>query len=289
MSPDRSRPQLKWSRNLKGLLKEALHEDLGLGDLTTEAIDGRNCRVRGELIAREPGTLAGYCVAQKIWQFADKNIEIQWHVYDGDAVKREQVIASLTGSARGLLAGERVALNFLQRLSGIAGLTAGFVRAVGGAEGPLICDTRKTTPLWRTLERHAVAVGGGGNHRFGLFDMILIKENHARLACGLGNAIRQVRTKHPRRRIMAEAHDQGDVRVCCEERVNLILLDNFTPAAARKVIGKYRAMGIPFEISGRVNLRNVESYGKTGADRISIGALTHSAPSLDMSFQLYLD
>ena len=287
MSHDCMRPRLKWSRNLTGLLNDALHEDLGLGDLTTDSIEGGSSPVRGELITRSSGILAGYRVAQRIWQSADKGIDIKWHVNDGDAVKPGQVMATLAGSAAGLLAGERVALNFLQRLSGIAGLTAKFVGAVGGSGGPLICDTRKTTPLWRELERYAVAVGGGTNHRFGLFDMILIKENHARLAGGLVDAIRQVRRRHPRRKIMAEAHRPGDVGICCREKVDLILLDNFTPAAADKVIRQYRAVGIPFEISGRVNLKNVAAYGRTGVDRISIGALTHSAHPLDMSFQLY--
>lgn len=296
MTQTRTHPQLALTPSLVRLLTAALAEDLGCGDVTTERTVPRALLGRGELIAKAPGVLCGTSVAQKIWKMADKKIEVQWQAGEGGHVEPGQVVARLNGPMRGLLIGERVALNFLQRLSGIASLTARLHAAAGGTKGPLICDTRKTTPLWRTLERHAVVTGGGTNHRFGLFDMILIKENHARAAGGLREAIRAARGeanpargKRPAKklRLAAETRDEAEVRIACEEKVDLILLDNFRPAAARRVIERHRACGIPFEISGGVNERNIAAYARARPDRISIGALTHSAPALDLSLQLY--
>ena len=273
--------------DLMKLLRAALKEDLGTGDVTTERIVPVKLQGQGRLIAKAEGVLCGAPVAQKIWNLADKSIEVEWLAHDGAVFHPRDQVCRLKGRMRGLLIGERRALNFLQRLSGVATLTARFRDAAGGAGGPVICDTRKTTPLWRKLERYAVRVGGGTNHRFGLFDMVLIKENHARAAGGLGEAIRLAKKGGGRVRVAAEARNMDEVATCCRERVDLILLDNFTAARARKAIEEFRACGIPFEISGGVNLRNIAAYARAGADRISIGALTHSAPALDLSLQLY--
>ena len=191
MSTARNHPQLTFTAELNGLLAAALAEDLGPGDVTTERTVPAVLRGRGELIAKAPGVLCGTSVAQKIWKLADKKIEVAWQAHDGEGVGPGQIVATLAGPMRGLLIGERVALNFLQRLSGISTLTARLHKAAGGVGGPLICDTRKTTPLWRTLERHAVAMGGGTNHRFGLFDRILIKDNHRAVwkAAGSGSSL----------------------------------------------------------------------------------------------------
>jgi nicotinate-nucleotide pyrophosphorylase (carboxylating) len=283
----RAFPQLAWSPQLKRLLKAALAEDVGAGDATTRAIVAPRQAGRGEIVAKSPGVLAGGPVAQSVWRLLDPRVRIDWLARDGERLRPGQRVAELRGRLNGLLTGERVALNFLQRLSGIATLTARFHEAAGGSGGPVIFDTRKTTPLWRVLERYAVAVGGGANHRFGLFDMILIKENHARAAGGLREALRRARRGGARRRVAAEARDGDEAAVCCEERVDLILLDNFTPARAREVIERFRPAGIAFEISGGVTLRNVAAYARAGPDRISVGALTHSAPALDFSVQLY--
>lgn len=288
MANNRNHPQIQWTSERLELLKSALAEDLGAGDVTTERTVPEKLMGTGQIIAKAKGILCGAPVAQKIWSLADKKIVINWLAHDGDEVTPGQVVAEMEGRMRGLLIGERVALNFLQQLSGTATLTWKFHQAAGGSEGPVICDTRKTTPLWRYFERYAVAVGGGCNHRFGLFDMVLIKENHARAAGGLREAIRRARVGSKKFRIAAEARDAAEVKICCEERVDLILLDNFTPARAKKVIEQYRPAGIPFEISGGVNLSNIASYAKAGPDRISIGALTHSAPALDLSVQLYM-
>jgi nicotinate-nucleotide pyrophosphorylase (carboxylating) len=286
MTNKRNFPQLQWTPELNRLLVAALAEDVGPGDVTTERIVPVKLSGWGEIIAKANGIICGTGVAQKIWQLADKTIEIDWLAEDGEEVHPGQQVARMRGTLRGLLTGERVALNFLQQLSGVATITWRFHLAAGGAGGPVICDTRKTTPLWRKLERYAVAAGGGCNHRFGLFDMVLIKENHARAAGGLREAINRARGKD-KIRIAAEARNAGEVKICCEERVDLILLDNFTAGRARTVIDRFRSYGIPFEISGGVNLRNIAAYAAAGPDRISIGALTHSAPALDLSVQLY--
>lgn len=287
MNQARSFSELPMTPELKRLINAALREDTGPGDVTTLATVPPKMNGWGQLICKQAGVLCGESVAGAVWRAADKGIEIKWHARDGENVKDGQLLASLEGWMRGLLVGERVALNFLQRLSGVATLTSKFHAAVGGSEGPVICDTRKTTPLWRTLERYAVRVGGGINHRFGLFDMFLIKENHARAAGGLREAIQAARQAKGRLRIAAEARNAGEVAICCDERVDLILLDNFTPPKARAVIDRFRSVGIPFEISGGINLKNALTYARTGCDRISVGALTHSAPALDISLQLY--
>ncbi len=283
----RNQPRLEITPELRRLLRAALAEDLGPGDVTTDSIVPARLRGRGEIIAKAAGVLCGCQVANEIWRLVSRKVELNWLVRDGERVEPGRRVVELAGPMRGLLVGERVALNFLQRLSGIATLAAQFHDAAGGAAGPLICDTRKTTPLWRRLERYAVAIGGGCNHRFGLFDMVLIKENHARAAGGLDEAIRRARAGVPKLRIAAEARDLDEVRQCCEGRVDLILLDNFTAARARQAIERFRPFGIPFEISGGVSLRNIGAYARAGADRISIGALTHSAPALDLSAQFH--
>ena len=288
MSEKRAFPPLSFTPELNRQLKAALAEDLGSGDVTTQWTVAPRLKGHGEIVAKASGALCGASIAQKIWFLADKNVKIEWLAGEGEPVRPGQSIATLSGRMRGLLIGERVALNFLQRLSGVATLTARFVEKAGGAGGPVICDTRKTTPLWRVLERYAVTVGGGTNHRFGLFDMVLIKENHARAAGGLGEAIRKAQSGGGRKmRVAAEARNLEEVRICCEQRVDLILLDNFTPARTRVAIERYRATGIPFESSGGIALRNVAAFARTGVDRISIGALTHSAPALDLSLQLW--
>lgn len=284
---DTPAPQLRWTAELKQRLRDALAEDLGPGDVTTERTVAADLHGRGEIVAKARGILCGAPVAARVWRLAGPRVRVEWLAADGEQVHPGQVVAHLSGGMRPLLVGERLALNFLQRLSGVATLTRRFREAAGGEAGPLICDTRKTTPLWRALERYAVTVGGGTNHRFGLFDMVLIKENHARAAGGLAQAIRRARKGRGRLRVAAEARTFAEVETCCHEGVDLILLDNFTPSRARRAIELHRGAGIPFEISGGVSLRNIAAYAGAGADRISIGALTHSAPALDLSVQLY--
>lgn len=282
--------RLRFSPELLGRLRAALDEDLGSGDVTTEWTVNSRDRGRGRLIAKAEGVFCGAPVADRIWKFASPAICVKWHVNEGAVVRPGQLIAELSGPYPALLAGERVALNFLQHLSGVATLTRKFVLAAGGKAGPAICDTRKTTPLWRELERYAVRAGGGTNHRFGLFDMVLIKENHARDAGGVGAAVRLARERRRssgrKIRIMAEAVDAREAFDAAEAGADFVMLDNMKPAQIRRIVGAWKDRSVLLEVSGGVNLRNIASYASTGVDRISIGCLTHSAPALDLSLQL---
>lgn len=286
-SERRSAPRLIWTRDRVARLRQALDEDLGPGDITTAAIVPRSMAGRGQLIAKEAGILCGAPVFARVFKLVDPNIRIRWRRADGQTVAKGDILADLSGRYGALLEAERVALNFIQRLSGVATLTRAMVTAAGGPAGPDVCDTRKTTPLWRALERYAVRVGGGVNHRLGLFDLVLIKENHARAAGGLAEAIRRVRAARPRAPIAAEARNEREVRQALEEGARLILLDNMAPAKVKRIVERHRAAGVAFEVTGGVTLRNIGRYAESGADRISVGALTHSAPALDLSLQLY--
>lgn len=280
----------KLSRELLARLRAALEEDRGDGDITTRWTVPARSRGRGRLIAKAEGVLCGAPIADRIWKYASPSVRVTWKAADGSLTRPGQVLAELNGPYPALLAGERVALNFLQQLSGVATLTHQFVEAAGGKEGPDICDTRKTTPLWRELERYAVRVGGGVNHRFGLFDMVLIKENHARASGGVGRAVRNAlegRKKDRRRvRVATEAVNAAEAEEAFEAGAELILLDNMTPAQVRRVVEAFRGRKVPLEVSGGINLKNIAAYARTGVDRISIGGLTHSAPALDLSLQL---
>jgi nicotinate-nucleotide pyrophosphorylase (carboxylating) len=283
-------PRLRISADLRSRLRAALREDLGDGDITTRWTVPARIPGRGKLIAKAEGVLCGAAVADAVWRLSSPAIRVRWKAADGARTRKGQVLAELEGPYPALLAGERVALNFLQRLSGVATLTRCFVDAAGGGPRPAICDTRKTTPLWRDLERYAVRVGGGTNHRFGLFDMVLIKENHARAAGGVGEAVRLARAgrkrSHRRVRVATEAVDAREAAEASEAGADLILLDNMTPAQAGRIVRDLKGSGIPIEVSGGIHLKNVAAYARTGVDRISIGGLTHSAPALDLSLQL---
>lgn len=282
---------LKFDRPLERLLRLALEEDIGPGDVTTDSVVSASEQPgEGKLIAKANGVFCGRGVADRIWRMVSPKVKLNWKVDDGDKVKPLRVLAELRGPYCALLKGERVALNFLQRMSGVATMTRQIVdaaREAAGKAAPAICDTRKTTPLWRTLERYAVVQGGGVNHRFGLFDMVLIKENHVRAAGGVGRAIELCRNRNPRLVIGAEATNEAEVLEAIAARAGLILLDNMTPRQVTLLMERYGNCGIPFEVSGGVNLKNIKAFARTGVDRISIGSLTHSAPALDLSLQLY--
>lgn len=277
-------------RKLVGLIRLALAEDLGTGDVTTEATVPARMRGEAELYAKAAGVFCGAPVAEVVMAAAGRGITCEWLVAEGGRVTPGVLVARFRGPYRALLSGERVALNFLQRLSGIATMTARIVEAAGGESGPAILDTRKTTPLWRVPERYAVRMGGGRNHRFGLSDMVLLKENHIRAAGGIGEAVRRARAHACGLKIGVEARNEAEVAEAMKETPDLILLDNMTPAQVRRITGRYAdRRGAPkteFEISGGVNLRTAARYAAAGADRISIGALTHSAPALDLSLQI---
>lgn len=266
------------------LIRAALEEDIGSGDVTSEATVPAGRKARAHLIQKEPGVIFGLDLVEKVFSRLGSGevdrtvIEGHWHE------EAPRNIAMITDSARNLLAGERVALNFLGHLSGIATLTARFVDAVAGT-GVRILDTRKTTPCMRALEKRAVSWGGGLNHRMGLFDSILIKENHIEVAGGLAEAVWACSEFSPDRMVEVEAENLEQVREALEVGVGRILLDNMTPpelsaaVAARDLAGG----GVELEASGGITLGNVRAAAESGVDFISIGALTHSAPQLDLS------
>jgi nicotinate-nucleotide pyrophosphorylase (carboxylating) len=266
----------------------ALEEDLGEGDVTTDFFVPEKLRTVARIVAREKATLAGTKTAAEVFRRIDPSIEIQILREDGSEIGSGEKIIEIRGLARSILKAERVALNFLQRLSGIATLTRQFVDAAA-SDRVKILDTRKTTPGLRALEKAAVAAGGGVNHRFGLYDMVLVKDNHLATNSGLRAvtaAIRQIRKEHPDIRIEIEADNLQQVRAFLElDDVDLILLDNMKPAQIREAIalGKDK---VKFEASGGVTLQNVRQIAATGVDFISVGAITHSARAIDFSLDM---
>lgn len=267
------------------LIDAALAEDKGAGDWTTRWIVPARTKGRARIVAKEDGVIAGLGVASAVFLRLDPRVELNALKSDGEQVRAGDLVCTIEGPARGILTGERTALNFLQRLSGIASVTRRYVDALAGT-GTRILDTRKTTPAWRSLEKAAVLEGGGGNHRFGLFDMILIKENHAAIAGGVGEAIRRVREANTRNlRIEVEIHNLSELQIAIDAAVDRVLLDNMTTERIREAVHTVRSAsnGIEIEASGNMTLERVREVAETGVDFISVGALTHSARSLDLS------
>ena len=272
------------------MLRAFLAEDLGAGDLSTESIVPVAQRARGELIAKAPLVLAGIELFVEVFRILDAEAEVELRQRDGEELSPGARPAMVHARARALLSGERVALNLLQRLSGIATLTREFVRAVEGT-GARILDTRKTTPGLRALEKYAVRVGGGYNHRMNLGEAVLIKENHIRLAGGIAPALVAAQSARGRAAwLEIEVTNQDELREALAHAPDAILLDNMTPAQARRAVeeirGRDRERRIRIEASGGITLENVRGFAEAGADCISIGALTHSAPAVDLSFEI---
>ncbi len=257
-----------------------LAEDVGEGDLTTEAVVPAGARLDASLLLQEAGVVCGLDVAEAVFRELDPNLEFDALARDGDVIHGE--VARLSGNARAILTGERTALNLLGRLSGIATLTRRYVDAVAGT-GAQILDTRKTTPGLRALEKLAVRCGGGTNHRFGLFDAILIKDNHLRLAGGVAEAVRRAREQGVA--VEVECETLEDVRDALAAGADTILLDNMRPAELREAVALVGGRA-KTEASGRVTLETVREIAETGVDFVSVGALTHSARSLDVSLEV---
>ena len=267
-------------------MRAALAEDVGSGDATTLATVPENMPARAAMVAREPLVMAGLALAEAAFTAGSPKVAFDRRFAEGAAVATGQTLARVEGSARALLSAERVALNFVQRLSGIATLTAQYVAAIRGTKAQIL-DTRKTTPGWRRLEKYAVACGGGRNHRFGLFDLVLIKDNHlAALKSETPNAIsaavRRARRCYPQLKVEVEADTLRQVEQAVQAGADIILLDNMTvdqlKAAVRLVSGRAQT-----EASGGVNLKTVRAIAETGVDFISVGAITHSARSVDIA------
>jgi nicotinate-nucleotide pyrophosphorylase (carboxylating) len=266
----------------------ALREDIGDGDLTTDFFVSKNQPATARIVVREPATVAGIETAAEVFRRVDPTTEINVLRKDGSEVHPDEPVIELRGFARSILKAERVALNFLQRLSGIATMTRKFVDAAANKHVKIL-DTRKTTPGLRALEKAAVIAGGGGNHRFGLFDMVLLKDNHLAVSPGFeafAKAVRRFRETKPNVQIEVEADALEQVRAFLEiDGIDMILLDNMKPAQIREAIalGKDK---VKFEASGGVTLKNIRQIAATGVDYISIGALTHSARAIDFSLEL---
>lgn len=267
---------------LDPILRRALEEDIGTGDVTTLATVEPGTNASAELVAKEDFVLAGIDVAQRVFQLLSPETAFEKLIMDGQIVKRGDVLAWIKGDAAVLLQGERVALNLLQRMCGVATLTAAFVREVEGTRA-VVVDTRKTTPGLRILEKYSVRVGGGGNHRMALYDAVLIKENHIAAAGGISAAVSRAKQHVPHtQKIEVEVRNQAEVAEALAAGADILLLDNMSLvelAAAVELVGD-RAIT---EASGGVNLETVREIAETGVRLISVGALTHSYRAVDIS------
>ena len=264
-------------------LKRALAEDIGDGDVTTNSIVPPEANLHGHIVAKQNGIIAGLDVARSVLQLLNDQISFRPGVQEGSRVVKGTLLAELSGDARSLLTGERTALNFLGRMSGIATLTREFVDAVAGTQA-VILDTRKTVPGLRLVDKLAVLRGGGQNHRTGLFDMVLIKDNHIDFAGSLSEAVRRVRESGTTLEIEVETRTLDDVRKALELSVERILLDNMSIETMRDAV-RINNRRAKLEASGNIGLENVRAVAETGVDYISVGALTHSPKVFDVSLK----
>ena len=266
----------------------ALREDVGKGDLTTEFFVAKDQQAEARIVARERAILAGSLTAAEVFRRVDPTLKVTVPKRDGAEINAGESVIEIQGPARGILTAERVALNFLQRLSGIATATHKFVEAAANKQVAIL-DTRKTTPGLRALEKAAVVAGGGRNHRFGLFDMVMLKDNHLATAAGFDvftNKVRKFRADNPDIEIEVETDTLEQVHALVEiDGIDVILLDNMKPAQIREAVALGKGK-VKFEASGGVTLKNIRQIAATGVDYISIGALTHSPRAIDFSLEL---
>jgi nicotinate-nucleotide pyrophosphorylase (carboxylating) len=289
-------------KKIKEIVQLAIKEDIGTGDITSRIFIPEGSESEGVLIAKETGIVAGLPVAGYVLSQIDKNLRLTVNIEDGSRVEKGSVIASVKGLTLSLLSAERLVLNFLQRLSGIATVTNNFAERVKGYESQIL-DTRKTTPGWRYLEKYAVRIGGGANHRMGLYDQILIKDNHIKIMeSKKENGDISSLVKKAREQVANEVLIEVEVEELCQINdmvdagVDIILFDNMAPSKINEAVGMVkefenrRAAGtsspILTEASGNITIENVEEYAKAGVDRISVGMITHSARALDISFDI---
>jgi nicotinate-nucleotide pyrophosphorylase (carboxylating) len=277
------------AQEIRPLVQAALAEDVGSGDVTSLATIPESARARALMVARQPLVVAGLAVAEAVFREVSPDLITMPLAQDGQRLAPGSTLLRVAGPTRALLSAERVALNFVQRLSGIATLTARFVEAVRGTSAQIL-DTRKTTPGWRRLEKYAVACGGGGNHRFGLFDMVLIKDNHLAALAGeqpnpIAAAVWKARAEYPKLRVEVEVETLEQVEQAIAAGADILLLDNMPLERMReavRLVGRRRLT----EASGGVTLDTVRQIAETGVNFISVGALTHSAPAVDIALEL---
>jgi len=280
-APPRLRPE-DW----RPLLRAALREDLGRdGDLTTRFFVAPSARLKGRVVSREPGVVCGLAVAAAAFKACDPGARVLLLARDGARVRRGQAVLEVAGS-RAILSAERTALNFLQRLSGVATLTRRYVDRARGTRARIL-DTRKTIPGWRALDKYAVACGGGVNHRMGLYDAAMVKDNH-HVSGRLEEGAAELRRRRPRAPLIVECDTPEEVERALRLSPDVILLDNMGPPQLRAMISRVRRVAprIQIEVSGGVSLGRVRALARLGPDRISVGRLTHSAPALDIGFDL---
>ena len=286
LTDDGSR-QLSDSERIDQIIRNALVEDIGDGDVTTRYTVPESAVLDGVFLAKEAGVVAGLEVVRRVFQQVDPAVEITFELADGDRVGLGEVFGAVHGPGRALLTGERVALNFLQRMSGIATITRRFVDSVAGTHA-VILDTRKTVPGLRVLDKWAVRLGGGQNHRIGLDDMAMIKDNHIAAVGGIAEAVRRVRAGDARHRpIEVEVTTLDQLQEALAQPIDRILLDNMSLAQMAEAV-RIAAGRIPLEASGNVSLDTVAAIAATGVDFISSGALTHSVKALDVSLDIAL-
>lgn len=267
------------------IIEQALLEDIGTGDITTEFIIHPNVKAKGIIKTSEEGVVAGLDIACLLFKKLDSEIIFQEKIKDGTKVTRGKVLAKISGSARTIFKGERVALNFLQRMSGIATITSKFCQQV--KDFPVrIFDTRKTTPGLRILEKYAVRMGGGHNHRFGLYDAVLIKDNHIAVAGGIKSAVNSVRKQISHTvKIEVEVENLSQFQEALKVQVNIIMLDNMDLETMKEAVKLVKGKAL-IEASGGITLEKVKEIAQTGVDLISVGALTHSVKALDISMEI---
>jgi nicotinate-nucleotide pyrophosphorylase (carboxylating) len=269
---------------LDDLIRSALAEDIGAGDVTTDAVIPADMTCRGKIVCKEDGVIAGLSVAARVFAMVDEHITFDAKTRDGEKVQEDQIVARISGPARGMLKAERVALNFLQHLSGVATMTARYVKAVDGTKTKIL-DTRKTTPGLRGLEKYATRIGGAVNHRMGLYDAVLIKDTHLALVGGITPALRAVRKAYADTDINVEVSNIQELEQALADKAPRILLDNFAPGQVREAMQIIRGRA-EVEISGGVQVSTARAYALAGAAYISVGALTHSATALDFSMKV---
>lgn len=271
--------------SIDGVLRAAVREDLGNGDITSASTVPDSALALGRYTTKQSLVVSGLTVAERLVTIVDSNLQYRTLSNDGDTVTKGTAIAEIRGSARSVLAAERVTLNMLQRMCGIATLTAQYVEKVKGTRAR-VADTRKTAPGLRLLDKYAVACGGGVNHRMGLFDAVLIKNNHLEFHESIAAAITASRAHvGPEIEIEVEVSDPKDVVEAIEAGADMILLDNFTPAQTREAVALC-AGRVPLESSGGITLDTIRDFAEAGVDRISVGALTHSPPAVDIHLQV---
>jgi nicotinate-nucleotide pyrophosphorylase (carboxylating) len=273
-------------KDLGNQVAAALSEDIGSGDVTARLVP-EDQQVRGRVITRDDAVLCGQAWVNETFRRLDSTIDIQWHANDGDRVRAEQILFSISGRARPVLTGERTALNFLQLLSGIATQARRYVDAVSGTQCTII-DTRKTLPGLRTAQKYAVLCGGAQNHRLGLFDMVLIKENHIAAAGSISRAIAAAKATAPGVKIEVEVENLAGLEEALAADPDIILLDNFSNAEMKEAVDftRSRSQSVRLEASGNVTLEGVRAIAQTGVDYISVGSLTKHVRAVDLSMRL---